>query len=141
VSNLGEWIAATLMVAGAMFILLASIGVVRMPDVFTRMHVASKSSVLGAGLVMLSVAVWFGQLGVVTRSFLVIIFFVLTTPVAAHMIARAAYFGGVPRWEGTVIDQLEGRYDPDTHRLDSPDPSEMASVPITHDPPIPLPEN
>jgi len=66
---------------------------------------------------MLSVALHFGELGVVTRALLAIAFFFLTAPVAAHMIGRAAYFVGVPLWEGTLRDELRGRYDPRTHEL------------------------
>jgi multicomponent Na+:H+ antiporter subunit G len=40
-----------------------------------------------------------------------------TTPVSAHMIARAAYLSGVPLWEGTLSDEMRGRYDPETHAL------------------------
>jgi multicomponent Na+:H+ antiporter subunit G len=44
-------------------------------------------------------------------------FFLLTAPVAAHMIGRAAYFVGVPLWSGTITDELRGHYDMKTHRL------------------------
>jgi multicomponent Na+:H+ antiporter subunit G len=49
----------------------------------------------------------------------VVVFIFVTAPVAAHMIARAAYFSSVPLWEGTLSDDLEGRYDERTHTLHS----------------------
>jgi len=108
---------SALMLVGAAFLLLAAIGIVRMPDLFTRMQAATKAATLGVSCIMLSVALHFGELGVVTRALLAIAFFFLTAPVAAHMIGRAAYFVGVPLWEGTLRDELRGRYDPRTHEL------------------------
>jgi multicomponent Na+:H+ antiporter subunit G len=114
-----EWITAILMLTGASFMLLAAIGVMRMPDTYTRMQPATKAATLGAGCMMLAVAVHFGSLGVTMRALAGVVFLVLTAPVAAHMIGRAAYILGVPQWEGTHIDELKGRYDAQTHQLSS----------------------
>jgi multicomponent Na+:H+ antiporter subunit G len=81
---------------GSLFMLLAAVGVLRLPDLFTRMQASTKSSTLGVACILLAVAVHFGRLGVTTQAVLVVAFFFLTTPVAAHMIARAAYVSGVP---------------------------------------------
>jgi monovalent cation:H+ antiporter-2, CPA2 family len=78
------------------------------------------------------VAVHFGELGVATRAVATVIFVFLTAPVAAHMIARASYFVGVPLWEGTIIDELRGHYDQRTHRLARPD-DPYAVLPMTVD--------
>jgi multicomponent Na+:H+ antiporter subunit G len=64
---------------------------------------------------MLAVAVYFGVFGVTTRALAAIAFFFLTAPVTAHLIGRASYFVGVSLWEGTVMDELQGKYDPLTH--------------------------
>jgi multicomponent Na+:H+ antiporter subunit G len=62
--------------------------------------------------------------GVAVRAVLTIAFFFLTAPVAAHMIGRAAYFIGVPLWQGTIVDELSGHYDRRTHGLaGSPTPA------------------
>ncbi|CAN5273513.1 MAG: monovalent cation/H(+) antiporter subunit G [Chloroflexia bacterium] len=114
-----EIITSFLLIGGAGFMLLAAIGLLRMPDLFSRMQAATKTSTLGAGSMFLGVAVFYGDLGIVSRSLLVIAFLFLTLPVSAHMIARAAYFVGVPLWEGTVVDELHGAYNPITHELDS----------------------
>lgn len=97
---------ATLLVTGAMFILLGALGVVRMPDLFTRMQSISKASTLGVGCSALAVAVHFGELSVSMRAVAVIGFVLLTTPVAAHLIARAGYFAGVRLCRGTAVDEL-----------------------------------
>jgi multicomponent Na+:H+ antiporter subunit G len=88
------------------------------------MQAATKASALGAGCVLLAVAVHFADPAITTRVLLIIVFIVLTAPVSAHMIGRAAYFVGVPPWPGTTIDELRGRYDPHTHALESGTPEE-----------------
>jgi multicomponent Na+:H+ antiporter subunit G len=115
-----EIITASLLVIGAAFLLLAAVGVTRLPDLFSRMQSSTKAATLGVGSMLLAVAVYFGDMKTLTRALLAIAFVFLTAPVAAHMIGRAAYFVGVPLWEGTIIDQLRGRYDRQTHILKSP---------------------
>lgn len=114
-----EFIAAILIVIGALFMFLGALGVARMPDLFTRMQSSTKASTLGLGCLFAGAAVHFGTLGVTVRAIAVVIFVFLTQPIAAHMISRAAYFIGVPLWEGTRRDELRGRYDPRTHVLES----------------------
>ena len=89
-------LSAVLMVTGSLFILLAAIGIVRMPDLLTRMSATTKAATLGASAMLLGLAVHFGDLGIVSRAGATILFLLLTAPVAAHMIGRAAYFSGVP---------------------------------------------
>jgi multicomponent Na+:H+ antiporter subunit G len=108
-----------LLFSGALLMLIASLGLVRMPDLLTRMHATTKAGALGSGLMVLSVAVHFGQIDIVARAVAVVIFIILTAPVAAHAIGRASYFVGVPLWEGTVKDELKNRYDAKSHLLHS----------------------
>src|SRR5690554_1915589 len=75
---------AVLLVIGSLFMLLAAIGVLRLPDIFIRLQAATKASTLGVGCLLLGVAIHFDHLGVATRAVLVIGFFFLTAPVAAH---------------------------------------------------------
>ena len=114
-----EAAAAVLLIVGATFMLLAAVGIFRMPSLFTRIQTATKGSTLGIVCTFLSVAVYFGEIAVTLRALMIIAFTFLTAPVAAHMIARAAYFVGVPLWEKAEIDELRGRYDLHTHSLDS----------------------
>jgi multicomponent Na+:H+ antiporter subunit G len=115
---------AALVAIGTAFILLAAIGVVRMPDVYMRMQVSTKGASLGAGCVLLAVPVFFGDTAIGVRALLIIVFIFLTTPISAHLLARAAYIVGVPLWEGSVVDELAGRYDRETRELASPDEEE-----------------
>ena len=110
-----------LLLTGATFLLLAAVGVVRMPDLFMRMQSASKASTLGIACVLLALAFHFPGISVNIRVIGTITFFFLTAPITAHLIGRAAYFVGVPVWKGTVIDELRGRYNPLTHQLRSDD--------------------
>ncbi len=105
--------------AGALFILLAAIGFVRMPDFFLRVSVTTKAATLGVGLVLGSAAVYFYNSSVTSRVLAIILFLLLTAPVAAHMIGRTAYFIGTKLWKGSVMDDLKGMYEQDTHELNS----------------------
>jgi multicomponent Na+:H+ antiporter subunit G len=117
-----EWLSVGLMSLGATVMLLAAVGVLRMPDLYSRMQAATKASILGAGCLLLAAAVHFADLAITARAVSIIVFIFLTAPVSGHMIGRAAYFVGVPLWEGTVFDELRGRYHQDTHALDSGPP-------------------
>lgn len=133
---MNDLLTAALLVVGAPFLLLAGVGMVRMPDVFSRMQCATKASTLGVTCVLLAVAMHFNDLGITMRALAGSIFFLLTAPVSAHLVGRASYFLGVPLWEGTVLDELRGRYDLRTHRLDSsfattvPSPVTSADTPV-----------
>jgi multicomponent Na+:H+ antiporter subunit G len=116
---MSETISDLLILTGATFLLLAAVGVVRMPDLFTRMQSASKASTLGIGCVLLALAFHFPGISVNIRVVGTITFFFLTAPITAHLLGRASYFVGVPVWKGTVIDELRGHYNPLTHHLSS----------------------
>lgn len=116
---LSEILVMALMLAGAFFMFLAGIGILRMPDLFLRMSSTAKAGTLGAGLLLLAAAIHFGDFAITTRVVAIIVFLMLTAPVAAHMIGRAAYFDGVPLWKGTVRDDLRGHYRASTHALES----------------------
>ncbi len=113
-----ELISAILLIIGALFIFLSALGVVRLPDLYLRMSASTKTSTLGVGTILLAAAIYFNELGLATRAIATLIFVLLTAPVAAHMIGRAAYFNGVPLWDKTRYDELKGRYDIITHTLD-----------------------
>lgn len=108
-----------LLLTGAIFMLLAAIGLIRFPDLPTRMHATTKAGALGTSLIMVALAVYFSELAVTARVIAIIGFIMLTSPVAGHVIGRAGYFVGVPLWEGTVKDMLKENYDPETHYLRS----------------------
>jgi multicomponent Na+:H+ antiporter subunit G len=98
-----------LLLFGTFFILSSSIGLIRLPDVYTRSHAASKGATLGIASILLGTFIYFlyveGELS--SSLILGIIFVLLTLPVSGHMIARAAYNSGVPLWDKSVKDELE----------------------------------
>lgn len=106
---------------GALFMLLSAVGILRMPDLYTRMSATSKAASLGAGCMLTAVAIYFHETAVTTRVVATIAFIFLTVPVAAHVIGRAAYRAGVPLWKGTSRDDLTGRYGPEAHGADDPE--------------------
>jgi multicomponent Na+:H+ antiporter subunit G len=96
---------AVFWLAGALFALLAAVGVLRMPDVFTRMQASTKASTLGLGCLLIGAALQFGDFAAFIRLASIGAFVLLTTPVAGHVIARASYFADIPLWKGTVLDE------------------------------------
>ncbi|MEM0944849.1 MAG: monovalent cation/H(+) antiporter subunit G [Pseudomonadota bacterium] len=100
-----EIFAGALVVIGTGFCLIAAIGILRFEDVFMRMHATTKAGTLGTGLIMLAAAITADGLGGTARALGIIVFLLLTAPVAAHMIARAAYRAGAPLSKRTVCDE------------------------------------
>jgi multicomponent Na+:H+ antiporter subunit G len=96
---------------------------VRMPDVYMRVQTTSKSITLGATCILLSAAIHFADSGMFLRAILIIVFLFITTPIAAHVLSRAAYLSGIPVAPETLFDELSGRYDAAGH-LDSGPPSD-----------------
>lgn len=101
-----EIITAFLILSGAVFCFIASVGVLRLPDTIIRMHAATKAGALGSGLVLLGLAFCFTETSITLRALAAILFLLLTAPVAAHLIGRAAYCTRVRLWERTWIDEL-----------------------------------
>ncbi|WP_334175269.1 monovalent cation/H(+) antiporter subunit G [Pseudoxanthobacter sp.] len=100
-------IATGLMVlVGAVFALMAAIGILRFGDIYMRMHAASKAGTVGSGLALLAVALDAGELGVVTRAIAGAVFLLLTAPVSAHLLARAFYKAGYRPAPETKPDAL-----------------------------------
>ena len=104
-------IAALLMVGGTGFMLVAAIGLLRLPDLYTRMHAVTKAGTLGIGLLLVSAAVSFGEISVSARALVAILFVFLTAPVSAHMIGRAGYLGTAALWEETAFDNWGAGYE------------------------------
>ncbi len=90
--------------SGGFFAFIAGLGVLRLPDVLVRMHATTKAGTLASGLIMLAVAIGFADASTVARAVLIVVFLLITAPVGAHMIGRAAFRSGVPLWPPTRID-------------------------------------
>jgi len=98
---------AILSTIGALAILFASIGILRMPDFYLRLSVTVKAATLGVGLLLICAAMTFPDVSVTTKAIAIGFFLILTAPVAAHMIGRAAYIQRVKTWTGTILNDLE----------------------------------
>jgi multicomponent Na+:H+ antiporter subunit G len=107
---MSEWITAFLLISGSFFSFVAALGMLRLPDTLTRMHAATKAGTLGTGLILIAVAAFYQEIGITLRSLIAIVFLLLTAPVAAHLIGRAAYYSGIKLWKKTWIDQLKEIY-------------------------------
>lgn len=110
-------ITGLILIVGAVFTLVAALGILRFPDLYSRSHAASKAGTLGSGLMLLALALYAGELAVVTRALAAFLFLLLTAPIAAHLLVRAAYFVGHKPWSGTKLDELSGKYSDDGNRL------------------------
>jgi multicomponent Na+:H+ antiporter subunit G len=98
-------LALLLAAIGALLVLVAGIGIVRLPDLLTRMHASSKAGTLGVACILAAVALHFFELGITVKIVLIILFLFLTAPVAAHMIGRAGYRSGVRLSDETLLDE------------------------------------
>ena len=102
-------IIAILILLGALLSLVASIGVVRLPDVYTRSHAVSKSATLGVMCILLGACLYFFQSKQIfdSRLILAIAFIFFTSPVAGQLIIRSAYNSKIPMSQETIRDDLQ----------------------------------
>lgn len=106
-----EIIVAFFLLVGIFFILTGTVGLLRLPDLYNRMHAPTKATTLGVSSTILGAVIYFH--GVLPsagfKELLAIVFIFLTAPVAAHMLAKAAYHSNVPLWKGTIVDERSGK--------------------------------
>ncbi|MCG6925944.1 MAG: monovalent cation/H(+) antiporter subunit G [Acidobacteria bacterium] len=108
--------AAALLILGSAFMLLAGVGLIRLPDLFLRMSATAKAATLGASLTVLGAAAHFGDAATAGKGLVIVFFLFLTAPVAAHKIGRAGYRRGAPLYEGTICDEAKGSLPRDESR-------------------------
>lgn len=104
---------------GTIFVFLAAVGMVRMPDTYLRISVTTKAATLGIGLLLIAGAIYSNELAITAKILAIILFLLLTAPVSAHLIGRTSYFSGVKLWKNSVMDDMEGKYDPSSEELKS----------------------
>ncbi|WP_265515675.1 monovalent cation/H(+) antiporter subunit G [Nitratireductor luteus] len=97
-----------LLIIGAAFTFIATVGILRLPDLYTRMHAASKAGTLGAGLLLVALAIFAEDHATVTRALAAVVFLMLTAPISAHLLAKAAYEAGYRLWDRSVHDDMAG---------------------------------
>jgi len=101
------------LVFGVFFMVVAAVGIVRMPDLYHRMHAGTKGVTLGITFLLIAGALAAAMLpdaepvNVITKFMLVILFQFIANPVGAHLLAKAAHIDKVERWEQTIDDELE----------------------------------
>ena len=95
-----------LIIVGTALIFISAIGIIRLPDFYIRMSAITKAATLGLFMLLIGLAIYFNSLELSIKSFVIISLVLLTNPVGAHAIARAAYMKGTKLWEGCEIDEL-----------------------------------
>ncbi|HEY8474818.1 MAG TPA: monovalent cation/H(+) antiporter subunit G [Natronosporangium sp.] len=108
-SGVVDFIAGACLLAGALLSLAAGIGLLRFPDLLSRMHAATKPQVLGLLLILTGTGLRLGNVVDITTLVLVGAFQLATAPVAAHMVGRAAYRTGQFRRDLLIVDELAAK--------------------------------
>ncbi|MBO6719128.1 MAG: monovalent cation/H(+) antiporter subunit G [Rhizobiaceae bacterium] len=106
IAELQNYVAGILLIVGAAFALVATIGIVRLPDIYSRMHAASKAGTVGSGAMLIALAVFSDDPATTLRAIAAVAFLMLTAPVSAHLLAKAAYSAGYRLWEHSVVDDM-----------------------------------
>ena len=106
-----EGVVIGLAVIGLAFSLSGVVGILRMPDVYSRIQCSSKTITMGALPVLIALVVAEGPVSPYgSRALLVAVLLLVLNPVASHALARAAYKAGVPMWAGAVTDQVAEQF-------------------------------
>lgn len=118
---ISDILVAVFVLSGGIFCFAAGLGLIRLPDLLTRMHASTKAGTLGSGLILVAVAIAFAEGTVIARAVAAIMFLLMTAPVAAHLIGRAAFRTGVPMVDRTlcedgVAEALRARPEDNTQR-------------------------
>jgi monovalent cation/proton antiporter MnhG/PhaG subunit len=109
--SFNEIIVSFFLILGTFFIITGTVGLLRLPDLYNRMHAPTKATTLGVSSIILAAVVHF--YGVLPQAgfkeLLAIVFIFLTAPVSAHMLAKAAYHAKIPLWKHSIIDERSGK--------------------------------
>lgn len=110
-SLITDYLAGLLVVTASLFTLSAAVGLLRLPDLYTRMHAASKAGTMGSCVMLLALAVSASDWSISTRALAGIAFFLITVPISAHLLAKAAHASGYPLASVTARDDLAAAAD------------------------------
>lgn len=94
-----------LIIIGVLFDIFGCIGLVRFPDVYNRLQASTKCVTLGTVLLLIGVALITGSGPISAKALICAVFILITSPTAAHAIAKGAYASGVKLWENSVVDK------------------------------------
>jgi multicomponent Na+:H+ antiporter subunit G len=103
-----------LIIVGILFDIFGCIGLVRFPDVYNRLQASTKCVTLGTILLLLGVALTAGSGATGGKAIICAVFILITSPTAAHAIAKGAYASGVRLWENSVVDKYAEKADKET---------------------------
>lgn len=92
---------------GAIFILIASFGVFKMPDFYSRLSVTIKAATLGIGCILIAAVLYFSDFSVTTKAIAIMFFLLITSPVAGFLISKVAYMTGTKLWKHSLMDELK----------------------------------
>lgn len=111
---MSDTVGAALLIAGLVFNLLGCLGLIRLPDVYNRLQAATKCVTLGTCLVLAGVIVNSAgdSIPIATKAALCLIFILITSPTAAHALARGAHASGVKLWENSIVDKFAEDHEP-----------------------------
>jgi multicomponent Na+:H+ antiporter subunit G len=109
---MSDIIGYTLITVGILFDIFGCIGLVRFPDVYNRLQAATKCVTLGTVLLLLGVAVVSGMGPTAGKAVICAVFILITSPTAAHAIAKGAHKSGVKLWEQSIADKYAEEVDP-----------------------------
>ncbi|HEX2018612.1 MAG TPA: monovalent cation/H(+) antiporter subunit G [Aurantimonas sp.] len=126
ISDLVLILAGLLVLAGSAFAAIAALGILRLPDVYTRMHSASKAGAVGAGMLLLALALTSDSTPAALRALAAVVFILLTAPLAAHLLAKAAYSVGYELGPESVLDEMPP---PQPRNVGSPSPDSVRDAP------------
>lgn len=109
--DLGSWL---FLIAGSFFVITGGVGLLRLPDVYCRMHAAGMTDTLGAGLFVAGMAVQSGFSLVTVKLLIILLFILITSPTATYALANAVWSSGVkPKGrDGTACETIEGSAEP-----------------------------
>ncbi len=105
------WIAAFLLLGGAVLALAGGVGMLRFPDFYTRMHAAGVTDTLCSALVLLALMIHFGLTLSSLKVLLILAFMLFTCPTASHALARTARSNGLMPWLASDADKAKSEED------------------------------
>lgn len=104
---LHEIISSVFIWIGVIFMVVSAVGIIRLPDFYIRMSAITKAATLGIGFIVTGIGIYFDDLLIVTKVVAIIFFMILSSPVAAHVISRAASRHHIPFWKRTRYNEFK----------------------------------
>ncbi|MFG0293404.1 MAG: monovalent cation/H(+) antiporter subunit G [Phycisphaerales bacterium JB065] len=119
IGGIRDAFAAIALAGGLFFMFVGVLGILRLPDAYSRMHAASKCTTLGLTGMLIAAGLHLWTLDIVAKSIAVIVFTFVATPIGTHLLAKAAHHGKLPLWDRTLSDELaEDKADPNMAATD-----------------------